>query len=109
MNNKKVNLENFNKEIQNKLEDDQWDTLIVQKINATRREHSRRRLQFAIIPGLLITATSLFYLAGGHNPGGTQMARGTHKLPPSEKPSTKNSTAENFKIHIMDVVFSKIQ
>jgi hypothetical protein len=116
MSSEKPDFEIFNQAIQNKLQDNQWDTMMVKKIMLARKENNRKWIQFALIPGILLTATSIFYVTNGYGNKTTQVAKemNSHKNSSrSTQNTSKNKVTQernnNVKIHIMDVVFSKLE
>lgn len=109
MNNENVRLSEFNQAIQKKLNDDQWDNLIVHNIICLRKDRTRKKIQFIILPGLMVTASFLLFINNGNMNKSSYYSKLFKKNEKSVKNSADQNKKNNFKIHIMDAVFNKLQ
>ncbi|MDH4262174.1 MAG: hypothetical protein OEV78_03915 [Spirochaetia bacterium] len=111
MKDKKSNLNLFNQSIQSKLNDEQWDTFIVQKILLNRKKNIRKWSQLAFVPCILIISLSIFYASNKYKENTSKVSKEINQK--SKIHSRQELFAElknnNFKIHLMNVVFNKAQ
>jgi len=109
MDKKKSSSELFQQSIKNKLCDEQWDNLIVEKIICIRKERQLKWIQLGIIPGIILTTTSLIYFSNGYFTKSTHFAKVENHTKGLKKNSPSNEAKVNFKLHIVDAVFNRLQ
>jgi len=111
MSEEQQNREKFNRAIQTKLNDNNWDELMVQKVIHAQKENRKRWIQYTVLPAIFLVATSIFYINEGYSnatPKFANKSKNQTHTPNFSKDSTRERN-HNFQLHMIDVVFNKLQ